>query len=165
MFDEFTSGAAGDLKMATQNAHRMVCEWGMSELGPICFGTNSEVFLGRDFMREREYSEETASAVDSTIHKLLEDAYADAKDIMIKHRKILEAIADELVERETISGNEVDDIIRKNGGKDLIPPPPPPSAKPQEVEDKLPGIPDPEPSKKKERHEELPPGDIVPGTA
>ncbi len=165
MYDEFTSGAAGDLKMATQNAHRMVCEWGMSELGPICFGTNSEVFLGRDFMREREYSEETASAVDNTIHKLLEDAYADAKNIMIKHRKILEAIADELVERETISGNEVDDIIRRNGGKDLIPPPPPPTAKPQEVEDKLAGIPAPEPSKKKERHEELPPGDIVPGTA
>ena len=166
VFNEFTSGAAGDLKMATQQAHRMVCEWGMSELGPICFGTNSEVFLGRDFMREREYSEETASAVDNTIHKLLEFAYADAKDIMIKHRNILEAIAAELVERETISGLEVDEIIRKNGGKDLIPPPPPPTAKPHEVEDRLPGIPEPETAKKKERPgEELPPGDIVPGTA
>jgi cell division protease FtsH len=164
VFNEFTSGAAGDLKMATQNAHRMVCEWGMSELGPICFGTNNEVFLGRDFAREREYSEETASAVDSTIHKMLEDAYNDAKEIMVKYRPILDAIADELVERETISGQQLDEIIRKNGGEDLIPPPPPPT-RPVEVGDKLPGIPAPEAKVKERRGEELPPGDIVPGTA
>jgi cell division protease FtsH len=163
IFSEFTSGAANDLKRATELAHAMVCQWGMSELGPISFGSNTEVFLGRDFVKERDFSEETASAVDKTIHKLLEDAYGDAKHMLIEHKDLLVAISEELLERETLDAEEIDDIIRKHGGAHLIPPPkqalPPPSAKPVEVA---------VPAKVKTREPEvgdLGPGQIVPGTA
>ncbi|HOE65507.1 MAG TPA: ATP-dependent zinc metalloprotease FtsH, partial [Candidatus Hydrogenedentes bacterium] len=127
IFNEFTSGAAGDLKVATDRAHAMVCEWGMSDLGPISFGTNAEVFLGRDFMKERQFSEETASSVDKAIHRFLEVAYADAKGLLTQHKDLLTAIAEELFERETLDADEIDDIIRRHGGADLIPPPPEPA--------------------------------------
>ena len=121
VYDEFTSGAAGDLQMATAQAHSMVCEWGMSDLGPIAFGSNKEVFIGRDFGREREYSDATASAVDNAVSDILEAAYADAKDMLTEHRAILDAITEVLVDRETINGKELDEIIREVGGSDLIP--------------------------------------------
>ncbi len=125
VFGEFTSGAANDLKVATDRAHAMVCEWGMSELGPVSFGgSNGEVFLGRDFVKERNYSEETASAVDKTVHKLLEDAYSDVKQMMIDHKDILVALAEALYERETLEAHEIDEIITANGGKHLLPPEP-----------------------------------------
>ncbi len=119
-FGEFTSGAANDLKVATDRAHAMVCEWGMSELGPISFGGNGEVFLGRDFMKERSYSEETAAAVDKAVHKLLEDAYSDVKQMMLDHKQILVALAEALYEKETLEAREIDEIIRANGGEHLI---------------------------------------------
>ena len=99
----------------------MVCQWGMSELGPISFGSNSEVFLGRDLVRERDFSEETASAVDKAIHAILDEAYSEARDLMTKHKDILLAISEALVERETLEGDELDKIIRKHGGQDLLP--------------------------------------------
>ncbi|MCX5769178.1 MAG: ATP-dependent zinc metalloprotease FtsH [Candidatus Hydrogenedentes bacterium] len=130
VFNEFSSGAAGDLTTATQRAHAMVCEWGMSDLGPINFGSNNEVFLGRDFVKERNFSEDTAAAVDNEIHKLLKDAYAEAKIIILKHRDVLDALASELVERETLEGDDIDKIIRRVGGKDLLPPRPPRKSEP-----------------------------------
>ena len=133
VFDEFSSGAASDLKQATDRAHAMVCQWGMSKLGPISFGSNTEVFLGRDFVKERDFSEETASSLDEEIHKILTDAYTDAKNIVLEHREVLDAIAEALVERETLEAGELDAIIREHGGEDLVPPrtepapePPPP---------------------------------------
>ena len=139
-FNEYTNGAASDLKRATDLAHAMVCQWGMSELGPISFGGNTEVFLGRDFVKEREFSEETASAVDKAIHGILEEAYADAKRIMTEHQDILVAIAEELCERETLDAEELDAIIREHGGGDLLPRQPvaqPPA--PPEPEEGAPG--------------------------
>ncbi len=121
LLGELSSGVSNDLKRATELTHAMVCQWGMSELGPISFGSNSEVFLGRDLMREREFSEETASAVDRAIHSILDEAYADAKDLMAKHKNILVKISEALVERETLEGEELDVIIRKRGGNDLLP--------------------------------------------
>ena len=120
IFNEFTSGASNDLKVSTDLAHAMVCEWGMSELGPISFGSNTEVFLGRDFVKERDFSEETASAVDKAIHTFLEEAYEDARKIVSDHKGILEALAEALFERETLEAEEIDDIIRKHGGADLL---------------------------------------------
>ena len=119
--DELTSGVSNDLKRATELAHAMVCQWGMSELGPISFGSNSEVFLGRDLVRERDFSEETASAVDKAIHAILDEAYSEARDLMTKHKDILLAISEALVERETLEGDELDKIIRKRGGQDRLP--------------------------------------------
>ncbi|HOV73818.1 MAG TPA: ATP-dependent zinc metalloprotease FtsH [Candidatus Hydrogenedentes bacterium] len=162
VFNEFSSGAAGDLRSSTERAHLMVCEWGMSDLGPISFGANAEVFLGRDILKERNFSEETASAVDNEIHRLLNDAYADAKDLILKNRPILDALAQELYEKETLEADEIDEIIRANGGQDLIPPPPP-----KEPKHRDPLTPAPIPVKP-ERAPGRPvaqPGDVVPGTA
>jgi cell division protease FtsH len=162
IFNEFSNGAANDLRVATEHAHAMVCQWGMSDLGPISFGSNTEVFLGRDFVRERDFSEETASAVDKEIHKILDEAYTDAREAMNKHKNLLIAIAEELCERETLEAEEIDDIIRKNGGAHLLParqedkPEPP---KPRDLP-----APTPAPSDEPEIGD-VGPGEIVPGTA
>ena len=121
VFQEFTNGASNDLKNATELAHAMVCQWGMSELGPISFGSNAEVFLGRDFVKQRDFSEETASAVDHAIHQILEVAYADAKNLITRHKNLLVAIAEALFERETLEADEIDDIIRKQDGDQYFP--------------------------------------------
>ncbi|MGI6458744.1 MAG: ATP-dependent zinc metalloprotease FtsH [Candidatus Hydrogenedentales bacterium] len=118
---ELTSGVSNDLKRATELAHAMVCQWGMSDLGPISFGSNSEVFLGRDLVRERDFSEETASAVDKAIHAILDEAYVRARDLLTKHKLLLMAVSVALMKRETLEGDELDEIIRKHGGKDLLP--------------------------------------------
>jgi cell division protease FtsH len=146
MFGEFNNGASSDLKNSTRLAHSMVCEWGMSELGPISFGSNDEVFLGRDFARTREFSEETASAVDREVHQLLEEAYKEAKATLLEHKDLLIALSEALYERETLSRDEVFDIIKKHGKEHIIPqprkkletpkpklPPASPSAEPTQV--------------------------------
>ena len=121
VFGEFNSGAMSDLKHATRLAHKMVCEWGMSSLGPITFGGDDEVFLGRDFARMRDFSEETSSSVDREIHHICEDAYRDARDLLQTHMPVLKALADALVERETLDAVEIDAIINEVGGPDLLP--------------------------------------------
>ncbi|MFP6581950.1 MAG: ATP-dependent zinc metalloprotease FtsH [Candidatus Hydrogenedentota bacterium] len=169
VYDEFTSGAAGDLQMATGQAHSMVCEWGMSALGPIAFGSNREVFLGRDFSKERDYSEATASAVDKTISAMLEDAYADAKAMLTEHRAVLDAITEALVERETLDGKQLDEIITRVGGPDILPEreeykePVQVAAKEEVVETETDST--ATPSGPELNDDAPPPGDIVPGTA
>ncbi|MBP8129713.1 MAG: ATP-dependent zinc metalloprotease FtsH [Candidatus Hydrogenedentes bacterium] len=162
VYGQFNSGAASDLKRSTQLAHAMVCEWGMSELGPVSFAGQSEVFLGRDFARMREFSEETAAAIDREVHRLLEEAYKDAKDIVTQHRNILDALAEALFERETLEAEEIDAIIRAHGGADLLPEKPkkeesfPAPAKPRRHK---------ESGEAPEEVKAIPPGDIVPDTA
>ncbi len=121
IYHEFNSGAASDLKHATQLAHKMVCEWGMSELGPITFGSADEVFLGRDFAKMRDFSEETASAVDREIHRICEDAYKDARDLLETNKHVLVAIAEALFERETLESAEIDAVIVEAAGPDFLP--------------------------------------------
>ncbi len=122
VFNEFTSGASNDLKRATQLAHKMVCEWGMSNLGPLTFGGgDEEVFLGRDFARMRDFSEETSSAVDREIHRICEEAYKDAREMLHRHEAVLRALAEALIERETLDLHEIDEIIRTVGGPELLP--------------------------------------------
>ncbi|MBM3289786.1 MAG: ATP-dependent zinc metalloprotease FtsH, partial [Candidatus Hydrogenedentes bacterium] len=163
MFGQFSSGASGDLKSATELSHRMVCQWGMSEMGPISFGSNAEVFLGRDFLRERDFSEETASAIDKAIHKLLEEAYGDAKKLLIEHKNILVALSEELYERETLDSEEIDAIFRKNGAEHLLPvkkeSPPGTPYKPSNT------APDKKAKPEPEIGGSLGPGDMVPGPA
>jgi cell division protease FtsH len=132
IYGEFNSGASNDLKQATHRAHAMVCDWGMSELGPISFSSSDEIFLGRDFSKTRDYSDETAAAVDREVHRLLEEAYTSAKELLSKHIDVLKALGDELFERETLDAKEVNAIIRRVGGPDLIPPDPAPKASPAE---------------------------------
>ena len=121
IYNEFTSGAANDLKRATQLAHRMVCEWGMSDLGPITFGSADEVFLGRDFAKTRNFSEETASAVDREIHRICEDSYKDSRDMLKKHEAILKTLAETLFEKETLESGEIDTIITEIAGPGVLP--------------------------------------------
>jgi cell division protease FtsH len=167
IYGEFNSGAANDLKVATARAHAMVCEWGMSDLGPICFSSNDEVFLGRDFSKTRDYSDETAAAVDREVHRLLEEAYADAKKILEEHTDILKALAEELFERETLDAREVNAIIRRVGGENLIPPDPAPRTAETEKQTATGGV-IPESKDGRSRNDDspeaVPPGGIVPDT-
>ena len=128
VFGDVTNGASGDIKMATNVARRMVCEWGMSEkMGMVEYGEHEDyVFLGRDIGRARDYSEATAEEIDREVRKLIDDAYETAKRTLIEHRDKLEAIAKALLEYETLDGAQIRDIIEH--GRMLNPPPGPPAS-------------------------------------
>ncbi len=110
---EMTSGAGNDIERATETARKMVCQWGMSEkLGPLAFGQKEEqIFLGREFAQHKDYSEETAVLIDQEIRGLVTEAYEKAKDILTEHMNSLHALAEALLERETLVEKEIDAII------------------------------------------------------
>lgn len=114
IFGDITTGARSDLKEATRVARLMVCDWGMSmDMGPQTFGEPEELmFLGREVTRHKDYSEETARKIDSEISSLLRDAYERAKKILVENREKLEDIARLLLERETLDGEEVVEIVK-----------------------------------------------------
>ena len=122
-FGDVTNGAAGDIKMATSMARKMVCEWGMSEkLGMVEYGDHEDyVFLGRDISRARDYSEATAERIDLEVRKLLDDAYKLAKETLSAHRDTLEVIAKALLEYETLDGTQIKEIVEH--GRLINPPP------------------------------------------
>jgi cell division protease FtsH len=111
---DMTSGAAADIRQATEIARRMVCEWGMSErLGPVSYETPHEnVFLGYEMSRAREFSEETAKAIDEEVRRLVEGAYGEARVLVEKNRAALESIRDALLEREVLTRDEVEKLMR-----------------------------------------------------
>ena len=135
---DVSNGASGDIAQATKLARRMVCEWGMSNLGMIRFSEENEfVFMGRDAGRAREYSEETARQIDSEVKRLIDDAYRQATEILESKRDKVELIAKALLEFETLEGSQIEDLI--NLGHMRNPPviaqkppplPPPPSDAP-----------------------------------
>lgn len=114
VFGDITSGARSDLKQATRLARLMVCEWGMSEaLGPQTFGAHEELlFLGREVSRSQDFSEDTARRIDAEVNRLLREAHAMAQRILSEGREKLELIARTLLERETMDGREVEEIVR-----------------------------------------------------
>src|SRR5213596_2566240 len=128
-----TTGAGNDIERATDIARNMVCEWGMSELGPLAFGKKEEaIFLGREIAQHRDFSEATAVDIDKEVKRIVSIAYESAKNIQNTHRDILERIAQALLEREVIDANEVKLLME---GKPLpdkprTPPTPPPQAAP-----------------------------------
>ncbi|HEX7361759.1 MAG TPA: ATP-dependent zinc metalloprotease FtsH [Bryobacteraceae bacterium] len=110
--DQMTTGAGNDIERATEMAHKMVCEWGMSELGPLSFGKKDEqIFLGREIAQHRDYSESTAIKIDQQVRKLVEDGYNRAKQIIVDRSDALVRIAESLLEREVLDGKEVTDLI------------------------------------------------------
>ena len=117
MFGQITTGATSDIRSATDLARKMVCEWGMSEkLGPLHFGRNDEmVFLGRDFVEHKEYSEQTAREIDAEIRRIVMENCEQAKKIVLGNLDKLRLIADALLERETLDGSEIDLLLA--GGK------------------------------------------------
>jgi len=146
---DVSNGASGDIAQATKLARRMVCEWGMSNLGMIRFSEENEfVFMGRDAGRAREYSEETARQIDSEVKRLIDDAYRQATEILESKKDKVELIAKTLLEFETLEGSQIEDLI--NLGYMRNPPviaqkppplPPPPSDTPS-VEVSKPSEPD-----------------------
>ncbi len=120
-----TTGAGNDIERATEMARKMVCEWGMSELGPLSFGKREEqIFLGREIAQHRDYSEATAIRIDEQVKKLVESGYNRARLIIEQRADALERIALALLEREVLDGSEVHQLI---DGKTLAAVQPPPS--------------------------------------
>ncbi|MEO6568911.1 MAG: ATP-dependent zinc metalloprotease FtsH [Opitutaceae bacterium] len=109
---DISSGAAGDIKQVTKIARHMVCDWGMSPLGPIAFGDHHDtVFLGREITRNENVSEETARKIDIEIHRIIEEQYQRATQIISSHRAALDKIAAALIEHETLDGKHVLEIL------------------------------------------------------
>ena len=120
--DDITTGAGNDIERATDMARRMVCEWGMSDLGPLSLGSKEEpVFLGRDFAQRSDYSEDTAIRIDHEVQRIVNDAYERATRILSENRAVLDRIARDLLERETLDGQEVYDTIRQMTGHEPAP--------------------------------------------
>jgi cell division protease FtsH len=150
-----STGASNDLKQATGLAHKMVCQYGMSDaIGPVALGDDDhDVFLGRDLISRKDYSEAKAKEIDEEIGKILKELYKQAKQILIDNRDLLDRITASLLERETLVGAEL--MLLKDGK--TLPPPAPlettaktdsPAEKPEtETEKSFPGdnLPDPEP--------------------
>jgi len=115
VFDHINSGAANDLEQATAIARRMVREWGMSDrIGPMAWSGQQQVFLGEDLMTSgREYSDDTAKLVDEEVARILTEQEQRATDKLRKHRRGLDLIAEALLERETIDGREVGQLIQQ----------------------------------------------------
>ena len=111
--DTITTGAGGDFDRATAISRQMVCEWGMSSLGPIRFGQKDDLlFLGRDMMYHNEYSEDTARKIDQEVTDIIGKAYKKTKQTVLDHKDKLEKIANYLLERESLSSNEIEDILK-----------------------------------------------------
>jgi cell division protease FtsH len=113
IFKELTTGAGNDIERATEIAHKMVCEWGMSKaMGPLAFGRKEEqIFLGREINRTQNYSEKTAELIDTEMKRIVEENYTRAKEILEEHRETLENLAKALLEYESLDAKEIDAVI------------------------------------------------------
>ena len=111
--EHMTTGAGNDIEQATELARRMVCDYGMSSLGPLTFGKREEqIFLGREIAQHRDYSEDTAIRIDQEIKRFVTEGYTKAKKILEENREVLCRIAENLLEREVLDANEVKMIIQ-----------------------------------------------------
>jgi cell division protease FtsH len=107
-----TTGAGNDFEKATSIARKMVCEWGMSAMGPMTFAKKEDmIFLGRDLMSHNEYSEETSQQIDKEIKKIIDQAYANAKKVILENRDKLEIIALQLLEKESLTSDDIATIL------------------------------------------------------
>lgn len=117
---DYTTGACGDIRQATNVARQMVTEWGMSELGPVYYGSNHEVFLGRDYGSSHAYSEDMAAKIDSEVHRIVEEAHARAKSILTQNKDKMETLVRVLVECETVYDNEMRMIMDGKSAAEVI---------------------------------------------
>ena len=110
--NKITTGAGNDFEKATSIARKMVCEWGMSSLGPMTFGRKDEmIFLGRDLMSHTDYSEKTAQMIDAEIQKIIDRSYGHSKEIITQNREKLEVIAKQLREKESLTSDDITAIL------------------------------------------------------
>jgi cell division protease FtsH len=117
--EEVTTGASNDLQQVARVARQMVTRYGMSEkLGPVALGRQQgNMFLGRDIMAERDFSEETAAAIDEEVRKLVDAAYKRAKQVLTENRHILDQLAQLLMEKETVDAEELQELLENNDVK------------------------------------------------
>jgi cell division protease FtsH len=151
VFNQFTTGAGNDIERATELARKMVCEWGMSDkLGPLAYGAKEEeLFLGREVTKTRNFSENTAIAIDSEVRSIVTRAMKRADKILKENAKILHRLASALLEREILDSEEIDKIIRgeelppvdKQISKTLSPPAKSPEAKISQAKTSVPAPP------------------------
>ncbi len=120
VFAQPTTGAESDLKQATDLARRMVGLWGMSqELGPIWYGVGERhPFLGRELAEPREYAEATAAQLDTAVRGLMEESHRQARELLERHRPLLDALAGELLVHETLDGEQLEALLRGGGSTD-----------------------------------------------
>ena len=114
IFGRMTTGAGNDIEKATEIAHKMVCEWGMSEkLGPLAYGKKEEaIFLGRDYgQRTQDYSEQTAQEIDEEVRAIVQRQYVKVKDLLTQSRENLKRLSDSLIERETLDAEEIHAVL------------------------------------------------------
>jgi cell division protease FtsH len=110
--NQMTTGASNDIERASEMARKMVCEWGMSELGPLSFGKKEEqIFLGREISQHRDYSEETAIRIDEEVKRIISTGYSRARAIIEQHSNAMVRVAEALLEREVLDGAEVKTLI------------------------------------------------------
>jgi cell division protease FtsH len=124
--NHITTGAGNDIERATEIARQMVCEWGMSPLGPLTFGKKEEqIFLGREIAQHRDYSEDTAIKIDGEVRNIINSGYTRARNILETYREALERVAQALLDREVLDANELKLLIEGKPLPEKIPPPPP----------------------------------------
>jgi cell division protease FtsH len=114
--EEVTTGASNDLQQVTRVARQMITRYGMSNrLGPVALGRQQgNVFLGRDIMSERDFSEETAATIDDEVRKLVDEAYVRAKNVLMENRHVLDQLAEMLIEKETVDSEELQELLGNN---------------------------------------------------
>jgi cell division protease FtsH len=116
--DKTTTGAANDFEKATEIARKMVCQYGMSDLGPLTFGERDDlVFLGKDLAMHKNFSEKTAELIDIEVKKIITSNFDRSKELMEKNKASLQKIAEALLDKEVLSSEEIDDIIEGNNKK------------------------------------------------
>jgi cell division protease FtsH len=118
MFHKQTTGAGDDINKATDIARKMVCNWGMSEkMGPLSFGKDEEMFLGREMGGGRNFSERVAEDIDREIHRLVTTGYKKAVNILKANRQRLEDLAESLLIKETLDRDQIDRLM---GGENIV---------------------------------------------
>ena len=120
VLDDISTGSSNDLERATKIARNMVTKYGFSEkLGPVVYGEQAEVFLGRDFTQSRNYSEQIATDIDEEIKDIVERCYIDCTNILTEHMDKLHAVAEQLMKKEKLDEEEFKSIMLTNGDTDI----------------------------------------------
>ncbi len=110
--DQVTTGASNDIERATEFARSMVCEYGMSQLGPLTFGKKEEqIFLGREISQHRDYSEDTAIKIDNEVKQIIAGQYEKARSIITENSEAMVRLSEELIKRETLDGVQIRRIL------------------------------------------------------
>jgi cell division protease FtsH len=112
VFGDTTTGASNDIEKATEIARAMVCQYGMSDLGPLAFGKKEEqIFLGREIAQHRDFSEETAIRIDQEVRRIVDEQYARATKILEEHRDVMDRLVEALLENESLDSAQIRRVI------------------------------------------------------